>query len=803
MAEFKIRRAAVLGAGVMGSKIAAHLANAGIPSYLLDVAPSELTSEEQSKGLTLDSLTVRNRIVQAGWKSALNSKPAALFSPELASLVRTGNFTDNLGWVGKADWIVEAVTENLEVKRKLFEQVESHRRPGTPVSSNTSGIPIHSIAEGFSEDFRKHFLGTHFFNPPRYLKLLEIIPTPATDPALTHFLVRFGEDQLGKGVVLCKDTPNFIANRIATHGICVLFKAMVEEDLTVEEVDLLTGPVLGRPKSATFRTFDVVGVDTFVFVIRNLHDLLSDPAEREIFTVPAFVQTMLQNRWLGDKTGQGFYKKVRSDRGTEIQYLDYHSMEYRPTQGPRFPALDKIKKLPALEKRLRKLVFGSDKAGKFLWRVLSSSLTYAASKIPEISEDIVSVDRAMKWGFLHKLGPFETWDALGVETVAKRLQEEQRPIPPLVQGVLASGKNSFYKRRSGKTLYFEPATAAYVKEPERPGVIVLSSFRTRNRIVRQNPSASLLDLGDGVACLEFHSKMNSVDADIIRMMNEAVEEVSRNFEGLVIANDGDNFSAGANLVEVLGASRAGKWDAIDEVIRSFQQANSRLRYSEKPVVAAPHQMALGGGCEIVIQSDQVHAAAELYIGFVEVGVGLVPAGGGCMEMVSRAAQEAGSDSDTDLFPRIRKVFELIGTARVSGSASEARGLGLLSERDHVSMNQDQRIYHAKQDVLALVREGYRPPVPRNDIPVLGQPGLASLKLGLHTMERAGYISAYDKEVGTQLAVVLTGGAFLGTRKVSEQHLRDLEREAFLTLCGQQKTQERMEHMLREGKPLRN
>jgi len=801
MQEFKIRRAAVLGAGVMGSKIAAHLANAGIPSYLLDIAPAELTEEEKRKGLALDSPAVRNRIVQAGWKNALEARPPALYGPELASLVTPGNYTDNLEWVGQADWIVEAVTERLEIKRSLFTQVERSRKPGTIVSSNTSGIPIHRIAEGFSEDFQRHFLGTHFFNPPRYLKLLEIIPTVATDPALVQFMSRFGEDELGKGVVLCKDTPCFIANRIGTYGLCYTLKAMIEEGLSIEEVDLLTGPALGRPKSATFRTLDVVGLDTFVHVARNLYDSLPGDPEREVYRLPSFIETMLQNRWLGDKSGQGFYKKVRTASGSEIRHLDYQAMEFRPSQLPDFPALKKTKDIPALEKRIAKLVFRSDRPGKFLWKVVSAGLCYSASRIPEISDDILSIDNAMKWGFAHQLGPFETWDALGVKRVVERLREEGRPVPSLAENLLAAGHKSFYKRRAGRVYYF--AGASYVKEPERPGLILLRSLKERRKVIRQNPGASLIDIGDGVACLEFHTKMNSIDASVLQMMHESLDEVSRNHAGLVIANEGESFSAGANLFEVLTAAKSGQWDAIDQAIRSFQNANMRLRYSVRPVVAAPHQRALGGGCEILVHCDQVHAAAELYAGFVEAGVGLIPAAGGCKEMVLRAADEAGSDSDMQLTPRIRRVFELIAMAKVSSSALEARRLGILRERDHITLNQDRRIQHAKQDVLTLTGEGYRPPFPRTDIPVLGQPGLAKLKLGLHLMERARYITEYDKAVGTKLAEVLTGGAFLGVHRVSEQHLLDLEREAFLSLCGQQKTQERMEYMLKEGKPLRN
>ncbi len=803
MANYRIKRAAVLGAGTMGSRIAAHLANAGIPSHLLDIAPRDMNPEEAGKGLSLDSPAVRNRVVAAGWKATLEGRPAALFSPELASMITLGNFTDNLSSLEAADWIVEAVTEKIEIKRDLLGQVGRHRRPGTIISSNTSGIPIHRLAEGFPDEFRNHFLGTHFFNPPRYLHLLEIIPTPDTDPALVQFMTRFGENDLGKGVVLCKDTPNFIGNRVGIYGACVALQAMVQDGLTVEEVDLLTGPILGRPRSATFRTFDVVGLDTLVHVARNLYEALAEDSQRDVFKLPPFVTSMLRNNWLGDKTGQGFYKRLRGKSGTEILALDYTSLEYRPQQKPAFPELDKILKIKDDAKRLRALVSETGRAGRFVWKILSATLAYAACRIPEIADDIVSIDNAMKWGFLHRMGPFETWDALGVTAVADRIQQEGKPVPPMVGDLLATGGKTFRKRRSGRTYFFSHAQKAYVRQAERPGCIVLQDLKERKKVLQENPGASLIDLGDGVACLEFHTKMNIITSDVIRLMSESLDETARNFQGLVIANEGENFSAGANLVEVLGAAKAGRWDAIDQGIRAFQALNMRLRYFEKPVVAAPHNMTLGGACEIAVHVDQIHASVELYMGFVEVGVGLIPAAGGCKEMVCRAAEEAVSDSDMDLLPRLRKVFELIAMAKVSTSALDARHLGLLREKDHVSMNTTHRIQRAKDDVLALAREGYRPPVLRHDIPVLGEPGLATLRLGLHLMERAGYISEYDKVVGTHLAKVLTGGGFIRMGKVSEQHLLDLEREAFLSLSGQVKTQERMEYMLKEGKPLRN
>ncbi len=789
MGDFRIRRAAVLGAGTMGSRIAAHLANAGIPSFLLDIAPAEPDPPE-----------ARNRIVLAGWNAALHSKPPALFSPELGGLVRTGNFPDNLPWIREADWVLEAVTERLEVKRGLLEQVVRLRKPGTIVSTNTSGLQICRIAEGFPDDFRRNFLGTHFFNPPRYLRLLELIPTPDTDPALVAFMTRFGQESLGKGVVRCKDTPNFIANRIGIYDACRVLHATLEEGFTVEEADALTGPLIGRPKSATFRTIDVVGLDTFALVARNLYEALPCDPQRDLFRMPEFVDTMLRNGWLGEKARQGFYKRTASG---EILYLDFGKLEYRPLQKPVFPELAKASRVEDTAERLRALVSARGPAGQFLWKVLGSTLCYAAATASEIADDLASVDNAMKWGFLHRLGPFETWDALGVKSTAARLEREGRKVPPLVEALLGVGKTAFYRRRSGRSYVFQSRSGSHVETDGTPGWTILASARARKKAVLQNPAAALVDLQDGVACLEFRTKMNTVDANVLRLLQESLDEVSRNFVGLVIANEGEHFSAGANLYELLVAARSARWETIEKMVLEFQDVNMRLRYSDRPVVAAPHNLTLGGACEMSLHADRVHASAELYMGLVETGVGLIPAAGGCKEMVLRAVRDAVSASDAEMGPRIRNAFELIALAKVSTSAPHARELGLLRESDHYSMNPAARVVAAKEDVLALVREGYRPPVPPPGIAVLGQPGLATLKLGIHLMLRAGYISEYDAVIGTQLARVLTGGAFLNVHHVTEQHLLDLEREAFLSLCGRPETQQRIEHMLKTGKPLRN
>jgi 3-hydroxyacyl-CoA dehydrogenase len=793
-----IRHAAVLGAGTMGSRIAAHFANAGIPCTLLDLVPSSLTPQETQSGLTLEAPAVRNRVVASGWRAAMSGKPAALFTPDLAALVRTGNFSDHLSWISEADWIIEAVTENLETKRALFGQVQYHRKPGAVVSSNTSGLPLHLIAEGFSEEFQSHFLGTHFFNPPRYLKLLELIPTAATNPEITKFIAGFGEDTLGKGIVICKDTPGFIANRIGIHNICMTLRHMLAAGLTVEEVDQLTGPVLGRPKSATFRTLDVVGLDTFVFIARHLAHSVPDEKDRAAFTLPEFVETMLQKGMLGDKTGQGFYKRLRNG---DIHYLDYKTLEYRPLEKRQIPVLEKAAG-ESPERRMLALGKDNGPAGTLVWRTLAETMSYAAAKVPEISDDIVSIDRAMKWGFGHQAGPFEIWDALGVKTVAARMAWDGMPIPSVVETLLDSKNSSFYRKRTGTTYYFSPARAAYEKPARKPGVILLSSLKDRKKVVLQNRGATLIDLGDGVACLEFHTKMNVIDADVLALMNQAVDRVLSAFAGLVIGNDGENFSAGADLRMILGAARESRWEVIEQAIRDFQSANLKLRYSPRPVVAAPHNLAIGGGCEIAIHAGLIHAAAELYMGFAEVGVGLIPAAGGTKEMALRASCGSGADQAFLLESRVREFFQLIGRAKISTSAREARQLGLLRESDHFTLNAAGRIQAAKDDVLALAREGYRPPSPPG-IMVLGRPGFATLQTELHNMERSGFLSAHDQEIGTKLAEVLTGGNFLSARTVTESYLLDLEREAFLSLVGREKTMARMEHMLKTGKPLRN
>lgn len=799
----RIETIAVLGAGTMGARIAAHLINAGFHPTLLDIVPTELTEAEKKQGLALETPAVRNRIVRAGWEAALKSKPAALFRAEWADRVRLGNFEDNLGWLAEADWIIEAVAENLEIKRRLLERVERVRRPDSIVSSNTSGLPLHQIAAGRSEEFRRHWLGTHFFNPPRYMRLLEVIPIAETLPEVVTVISELCDRGLGKVVVRAKDTPNFIANRIGTFAVMNVLRLMQELDFTIEEIDELTGPVLGLPRSATFRTGDLVGIDVMAAVVRNLYDNLPQDERRELFRLPAFIETLLERRWLGEKTGQGFYQRVKRGAESEILTFDWKSLDYRPRQRPQLPALELARNQDSLADRLQSLLRPAgrdDRVATFYQRQLADLFHYAASRIPEIADSPAAIDTAMRCGFNWELGPFEQWDLVGIEFPLARWREEGRPVPPLLEKLLAAEKKFFYNHTDGRRAVFAAASASYEPIPERPGVILLRDLKDRNRTIRANPGASLVDLGDGVACLEFHTKMNALGGDIIQMMNFAVEEAARNFEGLVIANQGANFSVGANLVLLLVAAQEGEWDEIDLAVRAFQKATMALKYAPRPVVVAPHAMALGGGCEIALHGTRVHAAAELYIGLVETGAGLIPAGGGTKEVVLRASDAA--RSDLDRYNNLRHAFETVAMAKVSTSAEEARDLGYLRAGDLVTMNLDRLIADAKQTVKALAR-GYRPPAPRTDILVGGEEMLATLELGIHLMRRADYITDYEAHIASKLAYVMAGGNLTPPQPVSEPYLLDLEREAFVSLCGEPKTRERIQSILKTGKTVRN
>ena len=801
----RIEKAAVLGAGTMGAQIAAHLANAGVPTLLLDIAPRELTPEEQAKGLTLESPQVRNRIARNGLEAAKNAKPAAFFTPDNAALVSVGNFDDDLAKLKTSDLIIEAVVENLDIKRSLYERVEQHRRPGSIIASNTSGIPIHLLAEGRSDDFKQHFLGVHFFNPPRYLHLVEIIRTEWTKPEVSCFLYGFLDQRLGKGVVPAKDRPNFIANRIGTFGALYTIKTMLDDGYSIEEVDKMTGPAVGRPKSATFRTFDLVGLDVFTHVIKNLYEALPEDEERDMFVVPGVLAEMVQRGLLGNKTKAGFYRKQKGEGDKrEIWTLDTATLDYRPSQKVKLPALDVAKNVEDLPERIKGLVWSKDRTGAFLWKTMSRTLTYAAKRIPEIADNVVEVDRAMRWGFGWELGPFEVWDAIGVEKSVARMKEEDVAIPANVEQMLAAGATSFYKQENGERSYFDFKAGKYVPLADPQGVLMLKSIKDRTGVIKKNAGASLVDLGDGVACLEFHSKMNAIGGDTLQMLKFALGEVDKNFVGMVVGNQGPNFCVGANIMLMLMEAQDENWEELDMMARVFQMATMSLRYSPKPVVVAPFQMVFGGGCEMVLHADRVRAAAETYIGLVEVGVGIIPAGGGTKEMLVRTLDLIPKDaSDADPFPFVKRAFETIALAKVATSAEEARAIGFLSADDNVSLNPDRLIADAKKEVLALAASGYVAPQQRTDILALGLPALSTLKLGIHQMKRAGYISDHDAEIGTQLARILTGGDLNHPTRVSEQYLLDLEREAFLSLVSTRKTQERIAHMLKTGKPLRN
>ncbi len=761
----------------MGSRIAAHFANAGFGVDLLDIV--------------VPGQTNRNAAAVAGIENAAKQRPVGFYTDTARGLITPGNFEDDLGRVAHCDWIIEAVTEQLAIKRDLLGRVAAVRRPDTILSTNTSGIPLAQMSENLDANLRQHFLGTHFFNPPRYLHLVEIIPGPATAPEVLEWVSAFCDLHLGKGVVPCKDTPNFIANRIGSFFSATLFRLTVEGDYTVEEVDALTGSLIGLPNSATFRLADIVGLDVWAHVLTNLRQLAPNDPARDRYVVPEFLAKMIERGWLGEKRGQGFYKRVGPQR--EIHAIDWKTLEYHPAQKPRFPSVEAARNIEDLGQRVRAVIASNDRPGQFLWTLFRDLFIYSASMVPEISDRVVEIDRAMRWGYANKLGPFEMWDALGVAETVSRMRAEGCAVPANVERMLSTGATSFYQAadRDGKprTKFFDLNAAGYRELEERPGVLILAEIRRARGVVKQNPGASLIDLADGVLCLEFHTKVNAIGDDILEMIRCAIEETSRNFEALVIGNQGDQFSAGANLLMVLLAAQEGEWDELNAAVQRFQQATMAIKYAPKPVVAAPFGMALGGGCEIVLHAARAQASAETYMGLVEVGVGVIPAGGGCKEVLLRLG-----DAKT--------AFELIGYAKVSSSAQNARELGLLRAQDGISINPERLIADAKAAALALA-PAYAPGVPRHDIPVEGEAGFALLKMGVYLAHEGGFISDYDCVVGEKLAYVLAGGRLSGRQTVSEQYLLDLEREAFLSLCGQPKTQERMQHMLKTGKPLRN
>jgi 3-hydroxyacyl-CoA dehydrogenase len=810
----RINKVAVLGAGTMGARIAAHFANAGVPTYLLDIVPPGADAP------------ARNKIAAAGLDAAKKSKPAAFMEPSLARFVTVGNFEDDLKKLADVDWIIEAVVENLDLKRALLKKVEAVRKPGTIITTNTSGLPVAKIAEGFSDDFRRAWFGTHFFNPPRYMRLLELIPTPDADRALIDAVSHFCDTRLGKGVVMAKDTPNFIGNRIGTFSVLNVMRLMQELDLTIEEVDALTGQAVGWPRSATFRTIDLVGLDILGHVVANMTTNVHD--ERSDLRLPDFFNKMLERKLLGDKTKAGFYKKnvgrtllsAESGQEDERLALDWKTLEYHPRQKPKFPALEMAKNIEDTGTRLGTLLAPQkpDKAGTFLWSALSDLWTYSANRVPEISDSVVEIDQAMRMGFNWELGPFELWDAAGVEPTVARMKKEGKPVAANVEKLLAAGQKSWYaddlKSPSGRK-YWQLPTANWQLLQVPPGVWSTTVAKKSNGVVKKNSGASLIDLGDGVACIEFHSKMNSLGSDIVGLITQSLKPGGPGdaFDAFVITNDATNFSVGANLMLLLMSVQEEEWDDVDLAIRQFQGMTQAIKFSPKPVVAAPFGLCLGGGTEISLHAAARQPYAELYAGLVEVGVGLLPGGGGCKEMLLRAVDSAAASrgkvsgealaGSVEMLEAMKRAFETIATAKVATSAHEARTLGFISDADRITMNRERVLSDAKSRALELARAGYEPPVPRTDIPAPGENLLAALKMGVYMMRQGDFITDYEVKLAAKIAEVLCAGNVTPGTPVSEQYILDLEREGFKSLCGEKKTQERIQFTLKTGKTLRN
>lgn len=793
----RIKKVAVLGSGVMGAAIAGHLANVGIPTYLLDIVPRQLTDKEEKLGLSLEDKAVRNRFAQMGKERLTKEKPSPLYTKDVLELIQVGNLEDDFHVLSEVDWIIEVVVENLKIKQELFAKIENVWKPGTIVSSNTSGISIHDMVEGRSEEFQKYVLGTHFFNPPRYMKLLEIIPTKYTDVNLVREMKAFAETVLGKGVVLAKDTPNFIANRIGTYGLQITFQAMEQLGLGADEVDAITGRAMGRPKSATFRTLDLVGLDTFVHVANNVYATATDSVDKEAFTVSETLLKMVENKWLGAKTGQGFYKKV----GKEILVLDTKTFEYKPSSKYKAASLEASKRAKSKAEGLQALVYGKDTAGELAWTITKKVLLYSANKLSEIADDIVAIDQAMKWGFNWDLGPFETWDAIGVEKSVAKMKAEGETIPAWIEDMLAAGHKTFYKQETGKDYQFSIG-GKFSEIEEDAKKINLAKLKAEGKLIKGNKGASLIDIGDDIAVLEFHSPKQAIGADIINMINHSVKEVSANYKGLVIGNQAQNFCVGANLMLMLMEAQDHNWPELDLMVRQFQKVMGSLRTLDRPVVAAPFGMTLGGGVEVSLPADRIQASAETYMGLVEVGVGLIPGGGGNKEMLLRWTEGVNPGDKVSLQPLVNHVFMTVAQAKVSTSGEEARQYKFLREMDGITANNDFLIHDAKQVALGMYNAGYKAPKERK-IPVVGETGYNVLRLGAYDLLLAGYISEHDYKIASKLAYVLAGGSVAEGTLVSQQYLLDIEREAFLSLIGEPKTQQRMQYMLAKGKPLRN
>jgi 3-hydroxyacyl-CoA dehydrogenase len=796
-----IHKIAVLGSGVMGSRIACHFANIGCEVLLLDIVPKEPNDAEKAKGLTLESKAVRNRIVNDALQFALKSNPSPIYHKSFAARIATGNFDDDMSKIAACDWVIEVVVENLAIKKMVFEKVEQFRKPGTLITSNTSGIPIHLMTEGRSDDFKAHFCGTHFFNPPRYLRLLEIIPTPHTNADVVSFLMNYGEQFLGKTTVLCKDTPAFIANRVGVFGMMATLHIAQQMKLTVEEIDKLTGPVLGRPKSATFRTADVVGLDTLVMVANGLTQNCPNDEAKDLFVLPAFLQKMIEQKWLGDKTGQGFYKKVKGAGKSEIHALDLETLEYKPSQKVKFATLEQTKPIENLRDRIKILVSGKDKAGDFYRATFAGLFQYVSNRIPEISDELYKIDDALKAGFAWELGPFEYWDAIGVKQAAELMTQAGKIPAAWVTEMLAAGCDTFYKVEDGVKKYYDIPSKSYKTIPGTENFISLENIRS-TRTVWKNAGVTLTDLGDGILNCEFHTKMNTIGGEVLSGINKAIDIAEKDYRGLVISNEGANFSAGANVGMIFMLAVEQEWDELNMAVRMFQNTTMRIRYSSIPVVVAPHNLTLGGGCEICLHADAVVAHAETYIGLVEFGVGVIPGGGGTKEFAVRLS-DALREGDVEL-NTFREKFLTIGQAKVATSAHEAFDLGIFRKGiDRVVVSRSRQLAEAKAECLRLADEGYTMPARRKDIRVLGQQALGLVYVGANTMRSGNYISEHDQKISEKLGYVLAGGNLSQPTVVSEQYLLDLERETFLQLCTERKTLERLQSIVSGGKVLRN
>lgn len=797
-----IKKVAVLGSGVMGSRIACHFANIGCEVLLLDIVPRELNDAEKAKNLSVTDKAVRNRIVNDSLAFALKSNPSPIYKKSFASRISTGNFEDDLAQISESDWVIEVVVERLDIKQQVFSNVEKHRKPGSLITSNTSGIPIHLMLEGRSEDFKKHFCGTHFFNPPRYLQLLEIIPSPETDASVVDFFMDYGRRFLGKKTVLCKDTPAFIANRVGVYSIMSLFHAVNELGLTIEEVDKLTGPVLGRPKSATFRTCDVVGLDTLVHVSNGLKSNCPNDEEKSFFELPEYISKMVSNNWLGSKSGQGFYKKVKDDKGkSEILSLDLNTLEYRPAIKASFPTLEMTKAVDDLKKRTKMLVMGQDKASKFYKLMFGGLFAYVSNRIPEISEDLYKIDDALKAGFGWELGPFETWDIIGLEEGIKLIEEAGKSYGPIVNEMKEAGLSQFYQVEKGNKAFFDRKTKKYQTIPGTEDIVQLDVLRPENTVWK-NADTTLVNLGDGILNLEFHTKMNTIGGGVIEGINKAIDIAEKEFKGLIISNNGQHFSAGANVGMIFMMAIEQDFDELNFAVKAFQDTMMRIRYCNIPVIVAPHNLTLGGGCELTMHSDKVIAHAESYIGLVEFGVGLIPGGGGTKEFVKRLSDELKPDDIR--INALRDRFLTVGQAKVSTSAHEAFDLGYLRKgQDEVVVSREYQLTRAKSACLELANKGYTAPLSEKNIRVMGQEGLGIVYVGADSMQSGNYISEHDKLISEKLGFVMCGGDLSERTKVSEQYLLDLERKAFVELCAERKTLERLESMVKKGKILRN